>query len=788
MRLAIVFLFFFPTLLLSQTGTISGRITDLSSEDPLIGVNLFIADNIGTTTDIYGRFEIEVPFGTYSMVISYIGYDEINQEVTLSTSNPSASFSFKMESTSTVLETATITSGRYKKPLGEVTVSLEVLQPELIDNTSKQTLDQAIEKIPGVQVIDRQANIRGGSGFAAGAGSRVLLLIDDIPILQPDAGFPNWDDIPMENLDQVEVIKGAASALYGSSAMNGIINVRTAFAPAEPVTKASIFSTFFLPPRDRSNQWWDFAPYSLTATLSHRQKFDRFDLVVGGFYLTEENFERHADRHIGRFSFSTRFRVTDRFTFGVNGNINTGQRGSWFYWVDEERKYEGDPGTFVNNTQTRFNIDPYVTIFDKKGSRHKIQARYLGVDNDIFSDSILIDGVLTRNNQSNNSSTWYAEYQFQRKFQGIDLAVSAGLVFLGSRMTTALTSDTAASSFSSRNVAGYVQVDKKFFDRLNVSAGFRYEYNRLSNPDFINCATNELIMEDTEEESKPVFRVGLNYQLFEQTYLRASWGQGYRYPTLTEKFICTNVGGFNVIPNPELQSETGWSTELAFKQGFKVGSLDGFLDVAGFLFQYQDMIEFNVVNQGDADYQAINIGDTEIKGVEVSLFGKWKALSVPLSFLAGYMYIDPRFREFDSTPLGPGEDPTLGQTNYANSTSEEDILKYRNQHQLKFDIEATIGKLGLGVESFYVSKVTAIDVFLQFTIPGFSLDGTSKEAPIWRNSNNGYFLLNPRASFKFSDYLKATVVLNNALNQEYAVRPGRIQAPMNLIARLDLTL
>jgi Outer membrane receptor for ferrienterochelin and colicins len=62
----------------------------------------------------------------------------------------------------------------------------------------------------------------------------VLLLLDDIPVLQPDAGTPNWDDLPVENIAQIEVIKGAASALYGSSAMNGIVNVRTAYAGSEP--------------------------------------------------------------------------------------------------------------------------------------------------------------------------------------------------------------------------------------------------------------------------------------------------------------------------------------------------------------------------------------------------------------------------------------------------------------------------------------------------------------------------------------------------------------------------
>jgi len=70
---------------------------------------------------------------------------------------------------------------------------------------------------------------QGGSGYSYGAGSRVLVLVDDLPLLSPDAGDVKWDYLPVENISQVEIIKGASSVLYGSSALNGIINVRTAY-------------------------------------------------------------------------------------------------------------------------------------------------------------------------------------------------------------------------------------------------------------------------------------------------------------------------------------------------------------------------------------------------------------------------------------------------------------------------------------------------------------------------------------------------------------------------------
>ena len=148
------------------------------------------------------------------------------------------------------LDQVVVTGSKFEQKLGEQTVSLEVIKPTLVENSQTASIEQAVEKVPGVDVIDGQANIRGGSGFSYGAGSRVLLLMDDIPVLTADAGFPNWSFLPIENLEQIEIIKGASSALYGSSALNGIINLRTAYPKSEPYTKISLFSTLYQNPRN----------------------------------------------------------------------------------------------------------------------------------------------------------------------------------------------------------------------------------------------------------------------------------------------------------------------------------------------------------------------------------------------------------------------------------------------------------------------------------------------------------------------------------------------------------
>src|SRR5690606_17954573 len=133
----------------------------------------------------------------------------------------------------TLLDMVTVTGSKFERNLSESTISLDILQPDIVRSTNVSKSSDVLNKVPGVQILDGQANIRGGSGYSYGAGSRVMLLVNEIPFLQVDAGFPNWSDIPIEALGQVEIVKGAASSLYGSAALNGIVNFRTAYTTSE---------------------------------------------------------------------------------------------------------------------------------------------------------------------------------------------------------------------------------------------------------------------------------------------------------------------------------------------------------------------------------------------------------------------------------------------------------------------------------------------------------------------------------------------------------------------------
>ncbi len=753
----------------AQTGTLRGSLTDARSGEPLIGATIKARDT-GTTTDALGQYELILPKGAHDITYSYLGYQSATRTVIIEAGKV-LEVDIALEESATILQMATVTSGKYEKPLGEVTVSLDVIKPRLVESINTTSVSQVLDKMPGFNMIGGQANIRGGSGYSYGAGSRVLLLIDDIPILTADAGFPNWKDVPIENLAQIEVVKGAASALYGSSALNGIVNIRTAFAGSSPELKAAVFHGQVFAPKNKEAWWWKDRPqpFSTGASASYKQKFGRFDLVAGLFAQHDRSYNRGEYSSYKRFNLNTLYRFNDRLTLGLNANINAGEGASFFFWKDAEvHIFEGAPGTYSRTRSLRYNLDPRLTYFDPAGNKHKFLGRYYSVGNN------------SNNNQSNASKVYYGEYQFQRKWEKLNLMSTAGLVYSGSHVAAPLYGDT---TYTSRNIAAYVQVEKKFFSRLNLSAGLRYEDNLLNNPGFSyrNNFGEEVIIEPSvEREAKPVLRLGANYQLAAYTYLRASWGQGYRYPTIAEKYIRTSFGGVPISPSPDLKSETGWSAELGLKQGFKVSGFSGLLDLAIFYNRYRNMMEFTFIDFFLTGFQSRNVGNTNIKGLEISLMGQGKTGPIFQQIIAGYTYIDPRFDQFDTTAILPGQDPSEGQLNAFNSSADYNVLKYRYRHTFKLDWQADYRTWSIGIALQHNSFMEAIDaIFEELVVPGL--------AKFRENENGqGATTLNIRLAWQLNPNHKLSFLLNNLLNETYYTRPGQLQMPRNASIRWDM--
>ena len=762
--------------LFAQNAVIQGHITDAASNDFLPGVTVRIGNN-GVSSTAEGFYKLQVAAGRHNLQCAYTGYEGTSQWVTVS-AGETITVNISLGSADNLLQQATVTSGKFEKPLGEVTVSMDILKPQLMENVNSTSVDESLTKIPGFTVIDGQASIRGGAGFSYGAGTRVLMLLDDIPALQVDAGLPNWNDYPIENIHQVEILKGAASSLYGTSAMNGIVNIRTKFAGDTPETEAAVFSQVWGDPKDERQKWWGAdsseiaIPIETGISLSHRRKMGKLDMAFGAYGLYRDSYNRKTFSRYGRFTPNFRYRVNDRLTIGLNSIFNFGRSGSFFIWGNEtDQAYQPNQGSESESLgRLRFSIDPMVQYFDHSGNKHKFLGRYFYVSNN------------NSGNQSNDSRMYYGEYQFQRATD-FGLVTTAGVVVNYTTVDASLYSN---SKYDNQNYAGYVQFDYEVFRKLNLSGGLRYERNIQRSPEIIQLDDNvfDTIPNGITEEGKPVLRLGANYQAGKATYIRASWGQGYRYPTIAEKFIRTQFSPTQfVAPNPSLVSETGWTAEIGVKQGIKIGRWMGFIDLTGFVSEYSNMMEFVlseelskiIVNPGppptigfQAVFQSQNIGDTRVEGYEASITGQGPVGRGNLAILAGYTYVYPRYKNF-------------GTEENRSSSADYNVLKYRFRSMVKWDSEYSISRFAVGVSVQYNSFMEAIDAI-------FEVESEESFAAVKRfreEHNNGFVVLDVRASYKLTPQLKINGICGNLLNQVYSYRPALLEGPRNYTLRLD---
>ena len=500
---------FFHLSSLSQT--IKGIIVDKNNNLPLIGATVF-SKNAATTTDLNGSFELKVVNGENNITFSFIGYKKLLKPI-LVENNQTVSIEIKLEEAITNLNTVVVSAGKFEQKIEETTVSIEVIKASLIENKNTTNIQTAIDQIPGVNITDGQANIRGGSGWSYGAGTRVQVLVDDLPLISGDAGQAQWSLIATENINQVEVIKGASSSLYGSSALNGVINIRTAYPGSEPETKINLHQGFYDDPKRESLNWWGTRNQKIFGfDFLHKRKVGNLDLVIGGYHLNDEGYRYDEKTKRYRFNFNTRYKdqKIEGLTYGLNANILKNETATALIWQNYETAYIPLDSSVTKTSGDVYNIDPFITYLNPKNQdSHQIKSRYMHVTNDNS----------TKNNtdgQDNKSQTYYIEYQYQKKIESLKLNWTSGVVY---EYVNAKSKLFQGNNFR-ENVALFTQLDKKIGERINLSAGARYEQFSLT-------AGQYYVLEEGDSvnyifDSKPVFRSGINYKLSDFTFLRSS--------------------------------------------------------------------------------------------------------------------------------------------------------------------------------------------------------------------------------------------------------------------------
>ena len=805
----------------AQNAKIVGKVTDEKGEGLIqAAVVIDASKGIATVTDFDGNYELNVAAGTYEVTYRYTGKQETKIKMTLKDGEKRSQNVTLTEKTK-MMDEVVVSGSKYAKKMSEETVSMDVLKGSTLSDQNITSLDNGVQKIPGVTIADGQANIRGGAGWSYGAGSRVAVLYDDLPITTADADDAKWSVIPMENVEQVEVIKGAASALYGSGAMNGIINARSAWPTDQPYTKVQTYFGFYGNPAEGDQRWWlpGQLQYFSGFNVADRRKIGQVDIVTSGGYTVDRGYldsSDASDLHVG-VKFRWRSKKIEGLSIGVQSIVYYSWGKTFFVWDSIGSKgYEPLGGTITIYHDGRYIVDPFITYYDKKDNKFSFRYRYLNSTN------------LNTTGQGSVGHRNYAELQYAKMMKNIDLNVIAGAVGVYD-IAKAPPGDTASliGNHTKGNFAVYGQVDKKFFNRLNTTIGVRWEYFNRDKGDSLHSRANSL-----HDLKYPLGRIGINYQAADATFIRASGGMAFRYPSLAELFVQTRVGPLGVYNNPNLQPEKGYSAEIGIKQGFKISNnWTGYIDEALFANYYNNMIEFTfgqfgpktqwsnaALNYG-LGFASQNIGNTRILGSELTGGIQGKMGDWNLSLVAGYTYIDPRSLNWNSkltmtntegdtikptvsvlnglAILKPYNDanvnlktnPDTGYLTYAmTSTTKSNLLKYRPRSQLKVIFDVSYKKWDLNFDYQFLGYQQNIDY--AFVSPTFAAESSAfkglvhyrdgTEAARFKGSN----ILNIGLGFKPVPKFKIAVIVKNATNTVWMTRPGMFQAPINYTLQL----
>ncbi len=217
----------FALLVSAQTKTISGTITDYITKEPMVGATVLVkGTKIGTATDDKGAFKMEVPADAKALTISYVGYTSKDVPIGSNTN-----FNVKLETADIPGGEVVVTSSRVAESIKTAPVQIEKMTSREIKSAASGDFYQSIGNYKGIDVVTTSANFKviNLRGFSDTRSLRTKQFIDGVDNEAPGLNFPIGNMVGANDLDleSVEIISGAASALYGANAMQGVISMRS---------------------------------------------------------------------------------------------------------------------------------------------------------------------------------------------------------------------------------------------------------------------------------------------------------------------------------------------------------------------------------------------------------------------------------------------------------------------------------------------------------------------------------------------------------------------------------
>ncbi len=652
MKKIVLLVFCAGSLWAQNTGRISGLIVDKKTGEGLPGANIQVEGTLlGDYSDLDGRFEITyVPLGMRRLRSTFIGYQSVLTAVQLKENDP-AVIRIELEPGSVQMNQVVITGSRQPENLAAAAASINVLGRNEIQRRNNLRMDEALAYVPGLTIVGENVNIRGGSGYNRLGGNRSLVLLDEVPILTSDLGAANWNILPATEIEHIEVLKGAASSLYGSGALSGVINILTKQPSRQWSAAVRQSGGVYDEPSVPEWKWTERTLYFYRTDASLSKSVGPI-----GLRLAVSHHRSTGDRENGYFSrwYGTGklvWQMPAKMTFTLFTTYSYEDRELFLQWLEQNRALNVPPTERGN----RFSTNGIVTY----AVLNKLISPTLSTKIRLSYNQQLVGMPFNISNAFTPALGMSGEWQVNWKPHS-QHSISMGVDYKHDQVESQYYGKRQANGLSP-----YIQEIWKLSELLQLNAGLRYD-------------TYTLVGDSVETQFSP--KIGASYQPIFGTILHCSFGRGFRAATVVERFISAGSKDFRALPNPDLQPERSTLADLGVRQS--IGNFL-FLEATAFYNRYSHLIEPTL--SSDLTAQFLNYPNARVQGIETEArLSMWRDR---LRIQTSATWMDPV--ELDS----------------------KDPLLYRPCFVGQFSPALQLGRWHLSMDYRYVSRLQKVAVY-----------------------------------------------------------------------------
>ncbi|HHM23890.1 MAG TPA: TonB-dependent receptor [Bacteroidetes bacterium] len=654
-----------------KRGRLQGTVLDAQSREPLPGANILLkGTTMGTISDAEGRFRLEgIPAGRYTIVVSVIGYQPgVFRDVRI-LPNQTTSIRAELRQTAISAPEIIVTASKSLQRVQDSPISVAVIPETQIRQTNSVTVQDVLRFTPGLYTTADQINIRGSTGYSKGAGSRVLVLLDGVPAIAGDTGGINWDAIPPTEIEKIEVVKGAGSALYGSNALGGVINIITRDPSPVPKTRLRFSWGFYDKPYFDSWRYTARLRNFHSLDVSHSRTAGKLGMLL--MFGQRKSTGYHQNGQYRRYNLFGKF----HYRFSSESHLNL--LIDWGY---------DDHGNFLTWKGPALNHPLEVPPESLGDSIHSGKFIFHATYKTMLRNNLalILKSSLYHNNWRDyfhDNNDYAKTYKTQQEFQFLFEPGKRHSMTFGGEWVYHQTHSSLFSNPYMLDLAAYVQDVFQLSDKLRITVGGRFDRHRV-------------MRLFTEQQFSPKF--GLVYHPAPAAALRLSVGKGFRAASIAEIFTNTLVSGFKVVPNLNLRAESVWSFEIGWHQMLPARVM---LDVALFQNRYRNMIEPKLASFIPPAFKLDNLVRSRIRGLE------WQVQSNPVP---QKLYLQLSYTYLDAVKLGKLHTVfTLDDPFYQPTRA----LPYRPRHLIQGGIRLKWHALTTGIDFRYLSRFEEVLVY-----------------------------------------------------------------------------